>query len=467
MYGASNTDFEYRDPNLGTGTGDSGTTKNSLKASAVINGVAVNHLYNGGFELGSGSSVYGWVKSSSNIGWGDSYWYSNSRILCVPVGTYVYQDVMLASGTYTLSADCFTDSDGSKVTLKASSGSTVWGSQTYTLYNTMDTYNALSPTLTFTITSAQTVRITIEVTGGSSSSNPVYMDNVMLENNIGAGSFNAIQFGGFTDTYADSNTASGPLSHWSTTYANTAIESNKGLQGDGLRITGNVNQYQWISQRVAVTSPTLISGANSNSAVDIALRRSRTFTVSGFAKAMAQIANEEAYFSIEVDIYYVGDTDGSPSKTLYFDFNKEITDWQFLSGTFTTASNRILQYIDVNLTYAYQPGTAYFDNISLVEEKGNDTANYAYNANGLPEFTYTPADCVYYEYDSNKNLVFAYDSQGNGHYSQYSGKVLLSETTFQYDNKSFNLLDWYLNGHTKTGANLIDQLTYTVISKTV
>ena len=152
--------------------------------------------------------------------------------------------------------------------------------------------------------------------------------------------------------------------------------------------------------------------------------------------------------------------------TFYFNFNKEISEWQFISGTFTTDPGKVVQYIDVCCTYAHQPNTAYFDNISLVEEKGSNSANYLYNANGLPEFMYTPADCVYYEYDENDNLIFTYDSQGNGHYSQYNGKKLVSETTFKFDITNFNLLEWYVTDGEPQEDNLVDQLSCTVISKT-
>ena len=287
----------------------------------------------------------------------------------------------------------------------------------------------------------------------------------MLENNIGAGSFNAVQFGGFTDTYPNTNNSASPATYWSRSNADAEILAEVGLQGHGIRITGDINEYQWVSQRIYVTAPEFINMTD-NSAIYYALTKSRTFTVSGFAMANAQVANEAAFFSLDVDVYYYGQT--QPQR-LYFGFNKEITDWQFLSATFTTPPNKIVQYIDINLTYAHQPGNAYFDNISLVEEKGSSAANYMYNDEGLLEFTYTPADCVYYEYDANDNLIYSYDSQGNGYYGQYSGKTLQSETTFKYefDNNEDNLLKWYLHDRTTTGSTLTSKITCNVISKTV
>ena len=469
MYGATNSSFEGHDPIEPDSNGDVGNTKNSVKASAVTNGVADNHIYNGGFEYGSGSVIYGWEKSSANVCSAFDHLVSFNKMLQISAwaGTpeYVCQAVILPAGTYTLSADCFTDTEGPQITLKASSGDTVWGEKTYTMFSVIDAANSLSPTLTFTIPSNQTVQITIEVTGSGNSENVIHIDNVMLENNIGAGSFNAVQFGGFSDTYANTNNSASPATYWSMTYADASISSGVGLQGYGLKINGDVNEYQWVSQRITVTSQELIDMAYRGTIALTPLQQSRTFTVSGFAKAAAQIANEEAYFSIDVNVYYYGYSDYD---TLYFNFNKELTGWQFLSGTFQTAPGKIVQYIDVCCTYAYQPNEAFFDTISLVEEKGNNAANYLYNDKGLLEFTYTPSDCAFYEYDAANNLIFAYDSQGNGCYYKYNGKILQSETTFKYDTDEFNLRDWYLNDRVTTGTNLVDQLTNfcTVISKT-
>ena len=467
MYGATNSSFEGHDPIEPDSNGDVGNTKNSVKASAVTNGVADNHIYNGGFEYGSGSVIYGWEKSSANVCSAFDHLVNFNKMLQISAwaGTpeYVCQDVILPAGTYTLSADCFTDTEGSQITLKASSGDTTWEEKTYTMFSVIDAANSLSPTLTFTIPSNQTVRITIKVTGSGNSENIIYIDNVMLENNIGAGSFNAVQFGGFSDTYANTNNSASPATYWSMVDVDASISSEVGLQGYGLKINGDVNEYQWVSQRITVTSQELIDMAYRGTIALTPLQQSRTFTVSGFAKAAAQIANEEAYFSIDVNVYYYGYSDYD---TLYFNFNKELTGWQFLSGTFQTEPGKIVQYIDVCCTYAYQPNEAFFDTISLVEEKGNNAANYLYNDKGLLEFTYTPSDCVYYEYDGYDNLIFTYDSKGNGHYSQYNGKKLVSETTFKYDAEAFNLRDWYLNDRVTTGANLVDQLACTVISKT-
>ena len=469
MYGATNSTFEGHDPIEPDSNGDVGNTKNSVKASAVTNGVADNHIYNGGFEYGSGSVIYGWEKSSANVCSAFDHLVSFNKMLQISAwaGTpeYVCQDVILPAGTYTLSADCFTDTEGPQITLKASSGDTTWEEKTYTMFSIINGANSLSPTLTFTIPSNQTVQITIEVTGSGNSENVIHIDNVMLENNIGAGSFNAVQFGGFSDTYANTNNSASPATYWSMTYADASIGSGDGLQGYGLKINGDVNEYQWVSQRIAVTSQELIDMAYRGTIALTPLQQSRTFTVSGFAKAAAQIANEEAYFSIDVNVYYYGYSDYD---TLYFNFNKELTGWQFLSGTFQTAPGKIVQYIDVCCTYAYQPNEAVFDTISLVEEKGNNAVNYLYNDKGLLAFTYTPSDCAFYEYDDANNLIFAYDSQGNGCYYKYNGKILQSETTFKYDTDEFNLRDWYLNDRVTTGTNLVDQLTNfcTVISKT-
>ena len=468
MYGATNGSYE--DPKSEDSATDNEKAKNSLKSSATIGSVTTNHIYNGGFEYGDDSandSVYGWVKSSADIGFDYDRYLNCNRLLRIPVvpedTEYVYQDVILPRGTYTLSSDCFTNIQGAQITIRASVGETVLGEDSFTLYKHLDASTGLSPTLTFTTSSTQTVRITLEVTGTSDGTGFVHIDNVMLGNNIGASSFNAVQFGGFRDTYADSNTSAAPTSYWSANNTSALTSSNAGLQGYGLKIAGDVNEDQWVRQRIYVTSSLLLEFATDPS-IGNTLLKSRAFTVSGFGKANAQIANEDARFALKVDIYYYGST--SP-ETHYVDFNKELTDWQFVSKTFSVEEGDIVQYIDVSCTYAYQPNEAYFDNISLVEEKGSSAANYSYNSNGLVEFTYTPSDCVFYQYDDANNLIYVFDSQGNGRYLQYSEKILQSETTFKFDTNNLALQQWYFTTSGANGSLPVNLDDCTVISKTV
>ena len=468
MYGATNGSYE--DPKSEDSATDNENAKNSLKSSATIGSVTTNHIFNGGFEFGDDSdddSIYGWVKSSADIGFGYDRYLSCNRLLQISVdaeGTeYVYQDVILPRGTYTLSADCFTNIEGAQITLRASVGATVLEEDSFTLYSHLDASTALSPTLTFTTSSTQTVRITIEMTGPSDDAVSMYVDNVMLGNNVGASSFNAVQFGGFRDTYADSNTSASPTSYWSANNTAALTSSTAGLQGYGLKIAGDVNENRWVRQRIYVTSPLLLEFA-ADSSIGNTIRKSRAFTVSGFGKANAQIANKDAHFALKVDIYYHGST--SP-ETHYVDFNKELTDWQFVSKTFRVEEGDIVQYIDVSCTYAYQPNEAYFDNISLVEEKGASAVDYSYNRNGLVEFSYTPSDCVFYQYDGDNNLTYVFDSQGNGRYMQYSENILQSETTFKFDTNNLALQQWYFAHRGLDTALPVDLDDCTVISKTV
>ena len=133
-----------------------------------------------------------------------------------------------------------------------------------------------------------------------------------------------------------------------------------------------------------------------------------------------------------------------------------LTDWQFLSATFTTQPGRIVESITVSCVYAYQPGVAYFDNISLVEEIGNNTARYAYTEDGLLEFMYTPSYCQYNMYDSSTRVLLeTWDSDGNGTANEYTNRVLKSQTTFRYDAESNDLLSWYLFTRFESELSLI------------
>ena len=110
----------------------------------------------------------------------------------------------------------------------------------------------------------------------------------------------------------------------------------------------------------------------------------------------------------------------------------------------------------------------YFDQISLVEEKGNNAAVYKYTEDGLVELVQTPSVTTYKQYDDQHNLIYTLDSQGNGCYYEYSNNVLLSQTTFKYDHEQWSLLQWYLDtDRTKITPSLLkNTIGCTVISKT-
>ena len=444
MYGATNCVYED--------DGENDSAKNSLKSEAVINGVATNYVYNGSFEYGEIDSL-GWVCSDLeeiSIDYDGINSFERRLAISVTANTtqHVYQDVVLPNGTYTVSANYFVyanDGVSLNMTVTSTEDSTLLAKQVYEPNYTASTQNSLCPVLTFDVdggtAGSKCVRVKFEFIGDDSANGTVYLDRVMLENTIGAGSYNAIQFGGFENTLPQTVNIQG-MTQWDFRYAPGASVTNRGLNGKGLSIQGNLNAYQLVEQTVNIVPTALIEMCLHGTYSYVAASKSRTFTVSGFAKGSAQVPNETAYFCFDVGIKYYGD---NHIEYKYFDFNKELTDWQFLSATFTTRPGKIVESITVDCVYAYQPGVAYFDNISLVEETGNNVAGYAYTEDGLLEFMYTPSYCQYNQYDSDtRDLTVTWDSDGNGFTYVYENSVLRSQTTFRYDAEENNLVRWYM-----------------------
>lgn len=462
MYGATNQIYE--DPN--TDGENAENTVNSLKSAAVIDSVAVNHIYNGGFDLNSSSNAFGWGISSNHV---ETSLDLDLHSIALKMTTdandteEIYQDIHLSGGTYTLSADCKVNVAGMKLTMSVHNAEDPIASETYSVADSDSDPYVLNPSLTFTLEEAQTIRVKLTSVGSATAQGTVTVDNVSLVNTIGIAPYNMVQFGGFEDTYADTSGAAMPNSVWQTTGAvGVALGAEDGLFDQCLRITGNVNRDQRVTQRINMIPEGAFDMTEVGTTVISPVHfENRTFTVSGFAKANAPIANADALFSLSVAFYYHGE---SEPEIINYHFNKELSDWQFVSGTFTSPPNKQVQYIDVSCVYANQPNTAYFDQISLIEERGANAAVYKYNKDGLVELVQTPSITTYNQYDGSNNLIYSFDSQGNGCYYAYDNKnVLLSQTTFKYYVKKedteqqdsmhqeseeekleyFKLLEWY------------------------
>lgn len=461
MYGATNQIYE--DPN--TDGENAENTVNSLKSAAVIDSVAVNHIYNGGFDLNSSSNAFGWGISSNHV---ETSLDLDLHSIALKMTTdandteEIYQDIHLSGGTYTLSADCKVNVAGMKLTMSVHNAEDPIASETYSVADSDGDPYVLNPSLTFTLEEAQTIRVKLTSVSSATAQGTVTVDNVSLVNTIGIAPYNMVQFGGFEDTYADTSGAAMPNSVWQTTGAvGATLGATGGLFDQCLRITGNVNREQRVTQRINVIPEGAFDMTEVGTTVISPVHfENRTFTVSGFAKANAPIANADALFSLSVAFYYHGE---SEPEIIDYHFNKELSDWQFVSGTFTSPPNKQVQYIDVSCVYANQPNTACFDQISLIEERGANAAVYKYNEAGLVELVQTPSITTYNEYDDSNNLIYSFDSQGNGCYNEYDGNVLRSQTTFKYYVKQedteqqdstyqeseeekleyFNLLEWY------------------------
>ena len=197
----------------------------------------------------------------------------------------------------------------------------------------------------------------------------------------------------------------------------------------------------------------------------------RSFILSGFAKGSEQVANEDASFSLDLWVYY---HDGSMDLHEVF-FNKDLTEWQFASGSFTSDADKVIEYIEVDCNYTNQPGTAYFDNISLVEVQGGEVSQYYYDPaddSGLPAIYYTPSYSEYYKYDENKNLILKLTSDFMMYEYTYNEEgALETETVSKYEyndlTQAYQRQEWYDVRHYKPNAPNIDSTEICTTAHTV
>ena len=257
----------------------------------------------------------------------------------------------------------------------------------------------------------------------------------------------------------------------------TITGSGNWNMGDGASITTDVSRD---SSGGAIQIKGNWKNKNGNAWQDISLNNpaSTTYILSGWAKAdaipdTATLAASTDYdqfkqFGMRVLIYY---SDGG-WEYQYVPFCPDLTTWQFASMAIVpkrgAESNLKVTKIKVLLAYEKNANTAYFDNISLIEEvaqtmkydtDGNlvsvtttglkdETSSYK---NGNLIKTVTGGYGTYtYEYDSKHNLTsvtdghvtqnMTYSAQGNVTNTSLKGGSLTMTSSAQYDANGNRLL---------------------------
>lgn len=487
MYGATNCDYD-KVADVDETIIPNESAKNSIKATAIVNSIAANYVYNGSFEITSSSSSstpYGWL-TTGNVAVTSLGLHSNKVSLTISntnTSASITQYVTLPNGTYTLSAKCVSEYCNGAVTSMSVEPATNTSTSPKHCVDiqqsaTMDTTTQSEPVLTFDVDGGSAMSETYmvvfqieKVENASSCEGSITIDQIMLTANIGAAQYNMIQNGNFDGAaYSTSSRTDNKFSNvWQyasgdedSTWATFKTVAND--FGKSLVITGDINDYRTYGQ--TVIPPNLNETGIAN--------RSRTFILSGFGKGDANVANEEAFFSLDVEVYY---TDSTTPQRFYFDFNKDTKDWQFLSTSFTTKRNKTVSYIVIYCTYANQTGEAYFDEISLVEASGGNAVAYDYDNKGRMTMSMTTDKVTYYEYDdsaSHNEPVRIIDSQYNLVERAYStAGVLKNEKVYKYKPKTGisvydfdSLLTLGSDGKTYTNVTLegISQTTYSINS---
>ena len=485
MYGATNCAYdEVADVDETIIPNES--AKNSIKATAIVNSIAANYVYNGSFEITSSSSSstpYGWL-TTGNVAVTNLGLHSNQVSLTISntsTSASITQYVTLPNGTYTLSAKCVSEyCNGAVTSMRVESVTNTNHKYSVDIQQsaTMDTTTQSEPALTFDANGgsamSETYMLVFQIKKAenvSSCEGNITVDQVMLTPNIGAAQYNMIQNGNFDGAaYSTSSRTDNKFSNvWQyasddedSTWATFKTVAND--FGKSLVITGDINDDRTYGQ--TVIPPNLNETGIAN--------RSRTFILSGFGKGDANVANEEAFFSLDVEVYY---TDSTTPQRFYFDFNKDTKDWQFLSTSFATRRNKTISYIVIYCTYANQTGEAYFDEISLVEASGGNAVAYDYDNKGRMTMSMTTDKVTYYEYDdsaSHNEPVRIIDSQYNLVERAYStAGVLKNEKVYKYKPKTGisvydfdSLLTLGADGKTYTNVTLegISQTTYSINS---
>ncbi len=422
IYGASSGKFNEQDE-----------SKNSIRVSSYVSDSAANYLMNGGFENSTALNYWytaGTVSRTAAAKYAGNY---GATISATSGQTSsISQYAKLTQGSYTLSLNINTNNcSGATVKLIAKSAS-----NTFTEVVPVDEYAASGAyafaSLNFDVTaSSENYQIIIQITGSKSTAQSIMVDNVMLAKSIGVSSYNMVELGNFEDCCLN---ASGlvkvdPETRWlrsdTTNVTMAAPDVEAARFGQSLKIVGSLDSARSASVNVF----------NATSSTD--LTTPKIYKVSGFAKTNKQMSNTLSKFAIKVDVTYYNQTE---PETFWFNFaNTPANQWQFTSGTFDVCSDGgAVKTIKVSCVYDYQSGlgTAYFDNISVVEVRDGSAESYTYYDSGMPK-TYDNGNYkewyFYADNNTSKNLTRKITStKGVTDYTFDSKNRITSEVYYEY-----------------------------------
>lgn len=428
-------------------------SKNSIRVSSYVSDSAANYLMNGGFE--NSTALNYWYYTSGQVSRAENAKYAGKygAIISAANGqtSSIHQYVALDVGSYTLSLNINTNNcAGASVKLIAKSAS-----NTFTEIVPVDQNSASGAyafaSLNFDVTSSSEIyQIIVQITGNSTASQSIMVDNIMLAKSVGVSAYNMVELGNFEDCVVTSTgvVRVSPDIRWSrsdtTNITIAAPDVGADRFGKSLKIVGSLDSARSAYLNVFKASS------------DTDLTTPKIYKISGFAKANKQMSNTSSRFALRVDVTYYNETE---PHTYWFDFaNTPANQWQFVSGTFDVcAEGGAVKTIKVSCVYDYQSalGTAYFDNISVVEVKDGSAESYTYYDNGMPK-TYDNGgyqEWYYYEDDNTS--------------SNLSKKITSTKgiTEYTYDAKNRIIQEVYYE-YTGTFAGDESEITITPRTKT-
>ena len=449
LYGASNGQYVGE---------ENENAKNNLKSSVQTLQHSSNYLLNGGFENSNGSTgAQYWTAASGNVARVPSMGVNESAALRLIAGGSVsyseaVQEVYLPQGRYTLSAQVRT-SNASDMQVYLYVESDYQEFETYVPINENNASNGyVTVALDIEADVTDYYRIHLCMSGWGASEE-IYFDQMMLSRTTGVSEFDNVRMGHFETTHGNSPS---PLSQW-TAFGGTASIVSSGSNsyetflGDVLKIEGDFMNGGGVTQVVYEAS----EADREEYDADMASNLPRVFTVSGWGKGTAQSYDVFSSFAIVVDIEYYAGADQYRTETYSFDFSKDITNWQFISGgVATNPAKGLLNKIEISILYVNNPGVGYFDNITLIEDSkttnvysytdagylssyqnGSNWSQSYYNSdNRVIRTVSSDKTMVEYEYNANGQVVYEYH-QKYAFFNNQTGVV--SEAICLYYN-------WYL-----------------------
>lgn len=469
IYGASSGVYESQD-----------NVKNNLKTTVVVGGSTSNYLLNGGFEKSTNDAADYWVRSSSNV----HYYYSydtngGAKAADFTITDYssdsISQYTFLKSGDYTLSASINTfNCKNVKLFMKAESLSNT--SNVYIEEIPVNEYYASGQvafgTMNFSAGSytsgGENFKISIYVEAGNVTEEDggasITIDNVMLEENIGASNYSLIQYGNFEKFAIDSSGTylSNAAYFWADQDGTLTRGSASAPFGYVGYISGEITRDKYLKQTVYTAPDYYLSEYDSEYGYS-SYSQDKTYVISGFAKGTGQIHGSNSNFALRVDVsYYQGSGNADLVDTYRFDFETDCTDWQFVSGSINSRDGYLVRKIDVYCEYSHQPGgTAYFDEIAFFESCDDSVVNYAYYENGLLWVKESGYYTEIYEYNDDKQITRVANNRGQitDYVYDSNGVTVDHELVYTFKNGSSKIYP-YLN------ADPDSVITKTPVTKT-
>lgn len=446
------------------------SAKNNLKSSVQTGQHSSNYLLNGGFEEYTGTDFAYWTEDNAQWNAPSTLAYEGTASARISIDdnetTTMSQSVYLDSGSYCLSMQIMamnaTDSEISLSVKKVlSNGTTELLSSkevAKSLCHATTGFHFVS--LDFEVSSKNEYIVSISVSGTPEEQTDYYIDNVMLSKTTGSAPYDMVQYGHFDD-FLPRSTYAHARDFWTVTGGTGSVTvAQSSPFGMVLKHTPTIGTTVSYDQTVYRGSELeKIQWDNQN---DTSLLIPRTFTVSGFALGTGQSYADDSDFCIRVCVNYYNGTSSGDCEIFDFEFARDLTDWQFLNGVFTTDPTRgAVDTIVIKLMYNNHPGVGYFDGISMVFDDSNASV-YTYTDQGDLSQSTSGKNSAWYFYDEKDRLiqvvttdrtVVTYTYDDNDELVSYPRQPA-TETTGRYT--AFNSLTGEVSGIT-----VLTQTSYT------